>query len=87
MTEFFRVFRKKGFEKSLSVLMNGEYSKTEFFRMLKNRKIHPNEFYRSKDDLIKLDANYNKIIYITDKGKQIFNMIEEINKILTNNVE
>ncbi|MHA1340815.1 MAG: hypothetical protein ACTSRZ_12155 [Promethearchaeota archaeon] len=93
MSDFFKVYRKKGFEETLIVLYNAknrEYRESEFYKTLKNRKIHLNEFYRSRSDLLKykliaykLDENYEKIIYLTDKGAEICKMILEVNKILT----
>jgi len=97
MTDFFKVYRKKGFEESLHVLYNSknrEYRESEFYKTLKDRKIHLNEFYRSKDDLLKykliaykLDEEYEKIIFLTDKGAELYKMILELDKILVENID
>ncbi|MHA1340913.1 MAG: hypothetical protein ACTSRZ_13205 [Promethearchaeota archaeon] len=96
MSEFFKVYRKKGFEETLNVLYNAknrEYRESDFYRTLKRKKIHLNEFYRSKNDLLKhkliayrLDEQYEKIIYLTNKGVELCKMIKLTQKCLIKQV-
>ncbi|MHA1727300.1 MAG: hypothetical protein ACTSWY_01050 [Promethearchaeota archaeon] len=91
---FFKSFRKRGFGLTLEVLNKFEKHEAKektFFKTLKDENSYLNEFYRVKDELIdfkligyKLDAddNYNKVIFLTDRGKEVLNKIRSIESLL-----
>ena len=93
MSYFFALYRKKGVQETLDVLNSykGKAAKqSEFFQTLKNRESYLNSFFRVKDELLKykliayrLDEDNEKVIYITDKGKELYSKIMEIEKIIT----
>lgn len=94
MSEFFKMYRKKGFGETLETI--SQFKKKEvqqnlFFKSLKANESYLNSFFRVKDDLIKikiigykLDENNEKVIFLTDKGKELFKYINEIEEILQN---
>lgn len=88
MAEFFRLYRRKGFGETLEIL-NGfkkkEAKQSLFFNTLKKNKSYLNSFFRVKADLLKtgliaykLDEENDKVIYITEKGKELFKKVSEI---------
>jgi len=91
--KFFSSFRKRGFSLTLEIL--SEFKKFEakekdFFQALKTNESYLNEFYRVKSDLLqfglvayKLDEEYNKVIYLTEKGQEILEKINGIETMLT----
>ncbi|MBD3353374.1 MAG: hypothetical protein GF364_17970 [Candidatus Lokiarchaeota archaeon] len=92
-SEFFKAYRKKGFEETLDLLGKIEshcIKESKFFeKFAKTPNMYMNEFYRSKDDLLKnnfisysLDEKHNRIINLTEKGIQLKKAIDEINKSL-----
>ncbi|TFG20518.1 MAG: hypothetical protein EU530_02855 [Promethearchaeota archaeon] len=93
MSYFFKLYRKKGVNETLDVLNNykGKACKqSEFFQNLKDRESYLNSFFRVKDELLKykliayrLDNDNEKVIYITEKGLELYNKIQEIEKIIT----
>jgi predicted transcriptional regulator len=93
MSYFFKLYRKKGVNETLDVLSSykGQCAKqSEFFQTLKDRESYLNSFFRVKDELLKykliayrLDDENEKVIYITDKGKELYARILEIEKIIT----
>jgi predicted transcriptional regulator len=92
--EFFKVYRKKGFNEALIVLSNnGKILESEFFKKLTESGIYFNSFYRIKPELLKynlmvysLDENtYDKKIELTEKGKKILILIDQINTEFTSN--
>ena len=93
MSYFFKLYRKKGVNETLDVLNNykGQAAKqSEFFQTLKDRESYLNSFFRVKDELLKykliayrLDDDNEKVIYITEKGREFYNKIMEIEKIIT----
>jgi hypothetical protein len=93
MSYFFKLYRKKGVNETLDVLNNYEgkaAKQSEFFQTLKDRESYLNSFFRVKDELLKykliayrLDEDNEKVIYITEKGLELYNKIQEIEKIIT----
>ncbi len=91
---FFKMYRKKGFGETLETL--SQFKKKEiqqnlFFKSLKANESYLNSFFRVKEDLIKikiigykLDENNEKVIFLTEKGKELFKYINEIETILLN---
>jgi len=89
---FFSLYRKKGFSVTLEILNDfekGEAKESEFFNKLKNSENFLNEFYRSKEDLLKydlisykLDKDFDKVLCITEKGKKLLEKIKDINSFL-----
>ena len=88
MTEFFKMFRRKGFGETLEILdtfKNKETTQNKFFKTLKKNKSYLNSFFRVKADLLqkgliayKLDKDYEKVIFMTEKGKELYKQIGEI---------
>lgn len=88
ISNFFALFRKKGTEITLNLLskINGfQMLQTEFLKELKNRKNDLNSYFRVKKDLLKykiisiqLNNNAQKIITLTEKGKNILTKISSI---------
>ena len=88
MSNFFKLYRKKGFGETLEVISGFkgfEAKQSVFFQTLKDHKSYLNSFFRVKDDLLKskliaykLDNENEKVIYLTEKGKELFKRIEEI---------
>ncbi len=88
MADFFRLYRRKGFGETLEIL--NDFKKKEakqslFFIALKKNKSYLNSFFRVKDDLLKsgliaykLDEENDKVIYLTEKGKELFKKVNEI---------
>ena len=88
MLKFFKLYRRKGFGETLNIL-NGfkkkEAVQTTFFNSLKKNKSYLNSFFRVKDDLIKykliaykLNKDYEKVIYLTEKAVDLIKRIDEI---------
>ncbi len=92
LSYFFKLYRKKGVNETLDVLNSykGQAAKqSEFFQTLKERESYLNSFFRVKDELLKykiiayrLDDDNEKVIYITEKGKELYEKIMEIEKII-----
>ncbi|MBD3351102.1 MAG: hypothetical protein GF364_06415 [Candidatus Lokiarchaeota archaeon] len=92
VSEFFQIYRKRGFEQSINILFNAEnneYLEKDFYNELKAREMHLNDFYRSKDNLLKysliaykLNEDYDKIIYLTEKGNDLKKLVDQINDLL-----
>jgi predicted transcriptional regulator len=92
MTNFFKIFRRKGFGETLEILNKFKKKETTqnlFFKTLKKNKSYLNSFFRVKADLLKtgliaykLDEENDKVIYLTEKGKELFNKINEIEKMV-----
>ena len=90
---FFQMYRKRGFSLTLEILRNfkkKEAKEPDFFQALKDNNSYLNEFYRSKDDLLnnkliayKLNADYEKVICITEKGLTVLEKLEQINGLLS----
>jgi predicted transcriptional regulator len=88
MANFFKMFRRKGFGETLEILnsfQKGEATQNLFFKTLKKNKSYLNSFFRVKGDLLdkgliayKLDEEYEKVIYMTEKGKELYKQIGEI---------
>lgn len=89
---FFQNYRKRGFSLTLEILdtLNDDgVEETEFFAHLKNAGSYLNEFYRVKKELLeyglisyKLNEDYNKVIFLTDTGRKVLEMTEEINEVM-----
>jgi predicted transcriptional regulator len=92
MAEFFRIFRKKGFGETLRILnkfKNKETTQTEFYKTLRKTKSVLNSFFRVKGDLIKnrlisykLNLNNEKVIYLTEKGREMLEMVGKIESLV-----
>lgn len=91
-SNFFKLFRRRGFSETLEILAecpNYEINQTQFFKILTDSNSYPNIFFRVKKDLLhhdliayKLDKENNKVIYLTEKGVEIWNKINEIEQLL-----
>ncbi len=90
--ELIGLLKKKGFKDTLAVLVKQEDYKTDkhtFYNEL-NKFSYYNSFFRVKDDLIKKGLiemeNTNKVKYIklTEKGKLVYDKLDEINKMVKN---
>ncbi|MCP4762189.1 MAG: hypothetical protein GY870_10435 [archaeon] len=91
---FFEIFRKGGFNETLKCL--SEYGKkgtkqSDFYQKLLDNGTYLNSFFRSKEDLTKyklisytLDPENEKVIFLTDKGFNLFNRINEIEDMINN---
>jgi len=86
------LLKKKGFKDTLSVLINQKDYKTDkhtFYNEL-NKFSYYNSFFRVKEDLIKRGLieieNTSRIKYIklTEKGLEVYKMLNEINKMIKN---
>ena len=94
MTEFFKMFRRKGFGETLEVLNSfkkKEATQNKFFKTLKKNKSYLNSFFRVKTDLLqkgliayKLDETFEKVIYMTEKGQELLKMVTEIEELVQN---
>jgi len=92
--DFFAAYRKKGFGETMEVLSgfkNAETQQSIFFNTLKENKSYLNSFFRVKEDLLKckiiaykLDVQNEKVIYLTEKGKELLRRIMEIEDIIKN---
>lgn len=95
MSDFFKLYRRKGFTETLEMISEFkgyEAKQSDFFKKLKEHRSYLNSFFRVKDDLIeykiiayKLDDTFEKVIYLTDKGKELNEKISEIEDIIKKN--
>lgn len=93
MQKFFKLNRKLGFQKTIEILSefeNFEVKQSKFLKICKDRKISINLIYSARKEMLSFDLidfrknnNYEKIVYLTKKGKKIFNMILEIEDLLS----
>ncbi|MBN2155929.1 MAG: hypothetical protein JW776_07795 [Candidatus Lokiarchaeota archaeon] len=93
MSHFFALYRKKGVQETLDVLHSykgNAVKQSEFFQTLKDRESYLNSFFRVKDELLKykliayrLDEDNEKVIYITERGLNLWKKIQEIEQIIT----
>lgn len=89
---FFGLFRRRGFSETMEILNsfpNSEAIQTEFFNKLVEIESYPNTYFRVKKDLLdhhliayKLNDKNEKVIFLTDKGREVWNRIQEIEKVL-----
>ena len=89
-----QLFRKRGFSDTLETLKqfpDHEAPQSEFFTKLGDRNSYPNTYFRVKADLLKykiiafkLNENNEKVIYLTKKGEEILEKIEQIEQLLIN---
>ncbi len=92
MVDFFRLYRRKGFGETLEILNDfkkKQAKQSQFFITLKKNKSYLNSFFRVKDDLLKnglvtykLDEENDKVIYLPEKGKELFKKVSEIEKMV-----
>lgn len=92
MSEFFKMYRKKGFYETLDILdkeENKQLKQSEFYKLLKKRNNYINAFFRVKKEMLqkglidyKIDKDADKAIYLTDKGLDILSKIKEIEELL-----
>ena len=97
MSEFFKLYRKKGVYETIDTLYNSrkkQIKQAEFFTKIKERFGYLNSFFKVRKELIhndiikyKLDEDYEKIIYLTEKGRELYKLILEIDSIITNKIE
>ena len=90
--KFFKLFRRRGFFDTMEVLSkapNMEAVQSDFFNNLKKIKSYPNTYFRVKQDLLdhkiigyKLNDENEKVIYLTEIGKEIIDRLEQIEEIL-----
>jgi predicted transcriptional regulator len=73
----------------LNNVPNKEVAQSKFFNDLKKNDSYPNTYFRVKDDLLnykiigyKLNHENEKVIFLTEKGKEIMEKIEQIEDIL-----
>jgi predicted transcriptional regulator len=86
------LYRRKGFGETLEILNDfkkNEAKQSLFFNTLKNNKSYLNSFFRVKADLLKtgliaykLDEENDKVIYLTEKGKELFKKVSEIEEMV-----
>ena len=89
---FFTMFRRRGFSETLQILSefpNHEAIQAKFFEKLSNTHSYPNSFFRVKSDLLeckiigyKLNENNDKVIYLTEKGKKIIELLAQIDQLI-----
>ena len=89
---FFRLFRKRGFGETLEILNTfpeKAAAQTQFFKTLKEWDSYPNTFFRVRSDLLKhkliayrLNDENEKEIYLTNKGINILEQLQQIENIL-----
>lgn len=89
---FFNLYRKGGFSRTISILSEldgNQAEESDFFKLIRERGYYLNDFYRVKDDMLesgiisyKLNEDYEKVLYLTEKGSEIKKYLEEIEKIL-----
>lgn len=94
--KFFELFRKNGFWLTLDILKNAsnsELKECDFFSELRKGDSYLNDFYRNKDEMLKygliaykLDENYDKVLFLTQKGGQLYNKILEAEELLNTKV-
>jgi predicted transcriptional regulator len=95
LTKFFERFRKAGYGFAIDILFDPkkkeglEFKETDFFELIKKRNSYQNNFYRSKKELLKdgiiaykLDENYDKVVYLTEKGVNLKKKLIEIDELL-----
>ncbi|MHA1819684.1 MAG: hypothetical protein ACTSU2_04405 [Promethearchaeota archaeon] len=95
MSYFYKLFRKRGFGDTIITLYQFDKFRAKqvnLYKALKNNGSCINAFLRARDDLVnnnliefRLDENNEKIIYLTDKGKEFYKRIKEIEDLLLNN--
>jgi hypothetical protein len=89
---FFKLFKRRGFCETIEILNNfqgQEAVQSDFFQKLIESESYPNVFFRVKDELLKhnliaykLNNANEKVIFLTEKGKQIWNLIMDIENML-----
>jgi predicted transcriptional regulator len=94
---FFQMFRKRGFSETLEILSqfpNNEIIQSNFFEQLITAKSYPNSFFRVKNDLLKskiigykLNESNDKVIFLTEKGKEILSLLAQIENLINNESE
>ncbi|MBN2155736.1 MAG: hypothetical protein JW776_06815 [Candidatus Lokiarchaeota archaeon] len=95
-SNFFKYYRKRGFGLTLEILaeLNSEAEESIFFQALKEKGSYLNEYYRVKKELLnqglikyRLNEDYDKVIMLTQKGRNVHEKIKEIEEILAQPVE
>ncbi|MFX1317137.1 MAG: hypothetical protein ACFE9T_14850 [Promethearchaeota archaeon] len=85
--------KKKGFRDTYQVLLQYKDNKVDkhtFYNEL-NKFSYYNSFFRVKDDLIKkglIEIEHNnkvKYIKLTEKGKEVYDKLSEINELISSN--
>ena len=92
MSALQNLIRKKGVMETLELLYvsdSAELKQSEFYSKIKSNNSYVNRFFRVKGELTqnnligyKLDENYDKVIFLTTKGKKLHEMIVELNDFL-----
>ena len=94
INELINFLKKKGFRDTFQVLTQFKEFKTDkhsFYNEL-NKFSYYNSFFRVKEDLldkglINIEKNdKKKYIKLTKKGIEVYNRLEEINKIINNHI-
>ncbi|XEO76470.1 hypothetical protein WKT22_01494 [Candidatus Lokiarchaeum ossiferum] len=90
--KFYQMMKKRGFSETLKVL--GAFDKQEavqskFFEKFEESESYYNAYLRVKKNLLesqlikfKLNDNNEKVIYLTDKGKEVLQKMEEIEELI-----
>ncbi len=91
-SKFYRLMKKRGFSETLKVLGsfdNFEAVQSKFFEKFEEANSYYNAYLRVKkalldSDLIKFKLNDNneKVIYLTDKGREVLNRLQEIENLI-----
>jgi len=89
---FLKLLKRRGFAETLEILNDfpqQEAIQSEFFDKMVNSSSYPNVFFRVKTDLLKhhiiaykLNQTNEKVIFMTDKGKEIWRLIQDIETLL-----
>lgn len=89
---FLKLLKRRGFTETLEILNSfpqQEAIQSEFFDKMVNSASYPNVFFRVKSDLLKhniigykLNQTNEKVIFITEKGKEIWKLIQDIELLL-----
>ena len=91
-SKFYKLMKKRGFSETLKVL--GQFDNTEavqsqFFEKFEEANSYYNAYLRVKKSLLesdlikfKLNDNNEKVIYLTEKGKDVLNKLQEIENII-----
>ncbi len=90
--KFFEIFRKRGFSETIGIINsapNKELVQSKFFAQLEQEESYANSYFRVKKSLLdlkiigyKLNEENEKVIFLTNKGQNIWKKIQEIEKLI-----
>lgn len=88
-----KLFKQRGIHDTLEILRTSEQqqiSETSFFQQLIDTARYPNSFFRVKKQLLtrqliayKLDAENKKVLFLTEKGKYLCQLMQDLDQLLT----